>query len=305
MTEWGATDNAQALEIDADAADAHNMGWLYWAYKHWDDPTTADTAQGLFIDDADLSTIKKDKLRQLVRTYPQATAGRDLTYQLRPDDRPFTMRYSRSCQIDAPTRIFVSPLPRRTGTTCAVDQRTEPSRTARTSTSTTPTSRTAGTVSDQSTPGVDGNTAPGWNVLLSDVPVGSGRHTRARVGGSQGIQGGRHAEQQPRLHPGRGLQRRRNAYGNTTYPANGRRTPPTATPRSGGPARLAQATQVDQGRMTIDSVVQKTGITLGIVVLVAAATWVLTGDVDDPTRPADASTRSRWWAPSAASRCRW
>lgn len=33
------------------------------------------------------------------------------------------------------------------------------------------------------------------------------------------------------------------------------------------------------GRMTIDSVVQKTGITLGIVVLAAVATWILTGDV--------------------------
>lgn len=36
----------------------------------------------------------------------------------------------------------------------------------------------------------------------------------------------------------------------------------------------------DQGRMTIDSVVQKTGITLGVTVLVAAATWILTGPID-------------------------
>jgi uncharacterized YccA/Bax inhibitor family protein len=38
-------------------------------------------------------------------------------------------------------------------------------------------------------------------------------------------------------------------------------------------------TQAGSGRMTIDSVVQKTGITLGVIVLAAAATWVLTGDV--------------------------
>ena len=31
------------------------MGWTYWAYKHWDDPTTADASQGLFADDADLA----------------------------------------------------------------------------------------------------------------------------------------------------------------------------------------------------------------------------------------------------------
>lgn len=34
------------------------------------------------------------------------------------------------------------------------------------------------------------------------------------------------------------------------------------------------------GRMTIDTVVQKTGISLGIVVLVATATWILTGPID-------------------------
>ncbi len=36
---------------------------------------------------------------------------------------------------------------------------------------------------------------------------------------------------------------------------------------------------VDGGRMTIDSVVQKTGLTLLVVVLGAALTWLLTGDI--------------------------
>ena len=40
-------------------------------------------------------------------------------------------------------------------------------------------------------------------------------------------------------------------------------------------------TQVGTGRMTIDTVVQKTAFTLGIVVLVAAGTWLLTGDIVD------------------------
>jgi uncharacterized YccA/Bax inhibitor family protein len=37
-------------------------------------------------------------------------------------------------------------------------------------------------------------------------------------------------------------------------------------------------TEPGTGRMTIDTVVQKTGITLGVLILAAAATWVLTGD---------------------------
>ena len=110
MSEWGASDNARALEIDADTADANNMGWLYWAYKFWNDPTTADTKQGLFRDDADLTSTKDDKLRQLVRTYPQATAGRDLQYRYNLKTGLFTMSYRGVASIDAPTRIFVSPI---------------------------------------------------------------------------------------------------------------------------------------------------------------------------------------------------
>jgi uncharacterized YccA/Bax inhibitor family protein len=40
-------------------------------------------------------------------------------------------------------------------------------------------------------------------------------------------------------------------------------------------------TPVDQGRMTIDSVVQKTALTLGVVVLFAAATWILTPEISE------------------------
>lgn len=66
-----------------------------------------------------------------------------------------------------------------------------------------------------------------------------------------------------------------------TYPGYG--APPA--PQSGqgggydGPQYTTQA-PAGTGRMTIDSVVQKTGISLGLVVLAAAATWFLTGPID-------------------------
>ncbi|WP_030482884.1 Bax inhibitor-1/YccA family protein [Nocardioides aequoreus] len=41
------------------------------------------------------------------------------------------------------------------------------------------------------------------------------------------------------------------------------------------------APTVDQGRMTLDSVVQKTALTLGVVTVVAAATWIMTGPITD------------------------
>jgi endoglycosylceramidase len=110
MSEWGATDNLRAVEIDAAVADEHLMGWTHWAYKRWNDPTTADTAQGLFRDDADPSTVKRGKLRLLVRTYAQATAGTPLAMRFDPGDGSFRYRYRPDRTITAPTRIFVSPL---------------------------------------------------------------------------------------------------------------------------------------------------------------------------------------------------
>lgn len=80
-----------------------------------------------------------------------------------------------------------------------------------------------------------------------------------------------------------------NAYGNTTYAGNGQAhqgygqqayTDPSTwnvgTP--GGPTGL-QPERVG-GPMTIDSVVQKTAMTLGAVILAALATWVLTPEPD-------------------------
>jgi uncharacterized YccA/Bax inhibitor family protein len=66
-----------------------------------------------------------------------------------------------------------------------------------------------------------------------------------------------------------------------SYPAYGNRTagpsydpygPDVRGGRGGGPVGT------DHGPMTIDSVVQKTAMTLGLTILVAAATWVLTPD---------------------------
>jgi uncharacterized YccA/Bax inhibitor family protein len=58
------------------------------------------------------------------------------------------------------------------------------------------------------------------------------------------------------------------AYGDPTTWDRGSNQPPT---------------YVDQVRMTIDTVVQKTGMTLALLVVTAALTWVLTGNpTDDP-----------------------
>lgn len=72
-----------------------------------------------------------------------------------------------------------------------------------------------------------------------------------------------------------------NAYGNQTYAGNGAAYPGYGAQDDPSQWGVGTPTQ-QQGtreRMTIDSVVQKSGISIGVVVLVAAAAWVLTGDV--------------------------
>jgi len=109
MSEFGATDNVRALEIDTAAADDEFTGWMYWAYKVWDDPTTADTKQGLFFDDADVTTTRP-KVRTLVRTYPQATCGTPQALSFDPRTGAFGYRYVAGVCAGQPTEIFVSPL---------------------------------------------------------------------------------------------------------------------------------------------------------------------------------------------------
>jgi uncharacterized YccA/Bax inhibitor family protein len=80
---------------------------------------------------------------------------------------------------------------------------------------------------------------------------------------------------------------RANAYGNRTYAGNGQTYAGYGDPStwSVGGAGAGSSTagyappQAPTGPMTIDTVVQKTGITMLVVLLAAAATWLLTGDI--------------------------
>ncbi len=81
-----------------------------------------------------------------------------------------------------------------------------------------------------------------------------------------------------------------NAYGNQTYAGNGSTyqgygaDPSTwGTGEPGAPGQQPTQAPPSTGPMTIDSVVQKTAISLGIVILAAIATWVLTPDITATT----------------------
>ncbi|QZY29825.1 Bax inhibitor-1/YccA family protein [Nocardioides coralli] len=68
------------------------------------------------------------------------------------------------------------------------------------------------------------------------------------------------------------------AYGNQTYPGNGAAYPGYGQQTPSGYDQQYAPTGAGE-RMTIDSVVQKTGLSLAIVFLTAAVTWFMTGDI--------------------------
>src|SRR5262245_35348478 len=80
----------------------------------------------------------------------------------------------------------------------------------------------------------------------------------------------------------------RNAYGNQTYAGNGSSyqgygQAGYSDPSSWGvgtPGSTDTTRAVDRGPMTVDSVVQKTGISLAVVIVAALATWILTPAIE-------------------------
>ena len=123
MSEWGATDNLRAIEIDAAVADEHLMGWTHWAYKRWNDPTTADGAQGLFPTTPTL--LGEARQGPAAGAHLRPGDGRDAAGDaVRPRRRARSgSATGRTASITAPTRIFVSPLHYPHGYRVAVDGR--------------------------------------------------------------------------------------------------------------------------------------------------------------------------------------
>ncbi|GAB7007106.1 Bax inhibitor-1/YccA family protein [Nocardioides sp. AN3] len=81
----------------------------------------------------------------------------------------------------------------------------------------------------------------------------------------------------------------KNAYGNATYAGNGQAYAGYGSgsgysdPSTWGVGTPGAPARTSTGPMTIDSVVQKTAISVGLAVLAAVITWVMTPDVTDPT----------------------
>ena len=114
LTEFGASDDLPDVARVTASADGHLVGWQYWQYKEWSDPTTESNdsgGQGLFRKDDDLSTLKPEKADLLIRPFARAVAGVPVSMAYDTTARAFTLSYDAKpatglTEVVLPTRDY-------------------------------------------------------------------------------------------------------------------------------------------------------------------------------------------------------
>jgi endoglycosylceramidase len=102
VSEFGATSNVSLLGQLTGQADRTLVGWTYWSWKYYGDPTgSADEA--LVGPDGRL----RPTARVLARTYPQAIAGKPTSLSFDPTTGRFRLAYAPDHAVRAPTVIMV------------------------------------------------------------------------------------------------------------------------------------------------------------------------------------------------------
>jgi endoglycosylceramidase len=102
MSEFGATTSEALMERLTANADELELGWTYWSWKYYDDPTGSSdealvTATGALAPTA----------TSLSRAYPQAVAGTPVSFSFDPKSAVFHLLYVPKTQVKAPTVVFV------------------------------------------------------------------------------------------------------------------------------------------------------------------------------------------------------
>lgn len=101
MSEFGATTSEPLMAELTDLADNLKLGWTYWAWKYYDDPT-GSSAEALVSTDGSLSPVAE----ALSRPYPQAVAGTPVAYSFEERSDTFNLTYTPDGSTK-PTVVFV------------------------------------------------------------------------------------------------------------------------------------------------------------------------------------------------------
>ena len=102
VSEFGATSSPALLDRLTGEADRSLVGWTYWSWKYYGDPT-GSAAEALVSADGHL----RSTAAILARTYPEAIAGRPTSFSFDPRSGAFHLAYVPDHALRAPTVIFV------------------------------------------------------------------------------------------------------------------------------------------------------------------------------------------------------
>jgi endoglycosylceramidase len=82
--------------------DADKVGWIYWAWKYYGDPT-GSAAESLVMADGRL----RSSALALSQAYPEAVAGTPSSFGYSPSTDVFDLSYTPNHRVHAPTVVFV------------------------------------------------------------------------------------------------------------------------------------------------------------------------------------------------------
>ena len=102
MSEFGATSSVPLVGFDTEWASLDQVGWAYWAWKYYSDPT-GSSAEALVLADGSYSPT----VTVLSRTYPQETAGVASSILFNPFTGGFSMTYTPSLAASGVTSIEI------------------------------------------------------------------------------------------------------------------------------------------------------------------------------------------------------
>jgi endoglycosylceramidase len=96
MSEFGATERLSVLRRVLKLADEAGVGWQYWQYKTYSDPTTSAAAESADAESVVTTggRVKQAKLEVLARPYPQALAGRGAHWSFDDGTGRFRLRWT-------------------------------------------------------------------------------------------------------------------------------------------------------------------------------------------------------------------
>jgi endoglycosylceramidase len=102
MSEFGATSSEALMALLTADADTMRTGWIYWAWKYYDDPTGSSN-EALVLSSGGLSPTAA----ALSRTYPEAVAGTPTSFSFDPRTATFHLDYVANPGATAPTLVYV------------------------------------------------------------------------------------------------------------------------------------------------------------------------------------------------------